>query len=164
MLDQRLGTLRRHLRQLPTESFVYYEDAAFHVPAFNRRVRDALLDAVDVYGLNEDEMQDHLGHPVDLLSVTAVERALTSLQALIPAPTLVLHTKYWAAAVGDGAGEYAEALDAGIVIASTRYSRGDDYTDADYDSMRARPQSGGGRGFATPSKRGWAPSSAAFPA
>lgn len=140
VLDRRLGTLRHHLQHLPSESFVYYEDAAFHVPAFNRRVRDALLDTVDVYGLNEDEMQDHLGHPVDLLSVTEVERALTSLQAHIPAPTLVLHTKYWAAAVGERANEYAEALDAGIVIACTRYSRGDDYTHDDYDSMRTLPR------------------------
>ena len=32
-----------------------------------------------------------------------------SLRALIPAPTLVVHTKYWSLALGDGAGEYAEA-------------------------------------------------------
>ena len=140
MLDQRLSTLRSHMRHLPPEAIVYYEDAGFHEPAFNQRVRNALLEVIDVYGLNEDEMQSYLGHAVDLLSVTEVERALKSLQAFIPAPTLVVHTKYWSAALGEGAGECAGPLNDGIVIASTRYSHGDEYTDQHYEFMRSRPR------------------------
>jgi sugar/nucleoside kinase (ribokinase family) len=140
VLDQRLSTLRRHMRQLPPEAVVYYEDAGFHEPAFNQRVRNALLEVTDVYGLNEDEMQSHLGNGVNLLSVTEVERALKSLRALIPAPTLVVHTKYWSAALGEGAGQYAGPLNDGIVIASTRYGYGDEYTDQHYELMRSRPR------------------------
>ncbi|HEV8526357.1 MAG TPA: hypothetical protein VGS60_02235, partial [Actinomycetes bacterium] len=140
MLDQRLCTLRGHMRQLPPEAVVYYEDAGFHEPAFSQRVRNALLEVIDVYGLNEDEMQSHLGNAVNLLSVTEVERALTLLQALIPAPTLVVHTKYWAAALGQGAGEYAGPLNDAIVIASTRYSYGDEYTDQHVELIRSRPR------------------------
>jgi ADP-dependent phosphofructokinase/glucokinase len=140
VLDRRLSTLRCHMRQLPPGAFVYYEDAAFHQPAFSQRVRDALLDVIDVYGLNEDEMQSYLGHAVNLLSVTQVERALKSLQALIPAPTLVVHTRYWSATVGEAAGRYAGPLNDGIVIASTRYSHGDDYTDQHHERMRSRPR------------------------
>jgi ADP-dependent phosphofructokinase/glucokinase len=140
VLDQRLSTLRSHMEQLLPGAVVYYEDAGFHEPAFSQRVRNALLEVIDVYGLNEDEMQSYLGHPVNLLSVTEVERALKSLQALIPAPTLVVHTKYWSAAVGEGAGEYAGPLNEGIVIASTRYSHGDEYTDQHYELMRSRPR------------------------
>jgi sugar/nucleoside kinase (ribokinase family) len=140
VLDQRLSSLRRHMRQLPSDALVYYEDAGFHEQTFSQRVRDALLDVIDVYGLNEDEMQSYLGHAVDLLSVPDVERALTSLRALIPAPTLVLHTKYWSAALGDGAGRYAGAVDDGIVIASTRYCYGDEYADQHRELMRSRPR------------------------
>jgi len=138
VLDERLSTLRRHMRELPAEAFVYYEDAAFHEPAFSRRVRDALVEVVDVYGLNEDELQSHLGHAVDLLSVDDVERALTSLRALIPVPTLVVHTGCWAAAFGAGAGEFADALENGIVIAGTRYSYGDEYTGQHVELIRNR--------------------------
>ena len=99
-LDWRLSTLRSHMRQLPAEAVVYYEDAGFHEPGLSQRVRDALLEVIDVYGLNEDEMQSHLGYAVDLLSVTEVAQALESLQALIPVTTLVVHTKYWSAAFG----------------------------------------------------------------
>jgi ADP-dependent phosphofructokinase/glucokinase len=140
VLDQRLSTLRCHMQQLSSEAVVYYEDAGYHEPAFSQLVRNALLEVIDVYGLNEDEMQSHLGHTLDLLSVTEVERALTLLQALIPAPTLVVHTKYWAAALGEGAGEYARPLDDAIAIASTRYSYGDQYTDQHAELIRSRPR------------------------
>ena len=140
LLDDRLATLRRHMRRLPPEAVVYFEDAAYHEPAFSRRVRDALLEFVDVYGLNEDEMQGHLGRTVDLLSPAEVERALRSLHTLIPVPTLVLHTKYWSAAYGRDVGGYASALDQAILAASTRYSHGDDYTDRQYELVRSRPR------------------------
>jgi ADP-dependent phosphofructokinase/glucokinase len=128
------------MRELPPGAVVYYEDACFHEPTFSQRVRDALLDVIHVYGLNEDEMQAHLGHPVDLLSVSEVKRALTLLRALIPASTLVVHTRYWAAAVGEGAGEYAGPLNDGIVIASARYTYGDDYADEHVELIRSRPR------------------------
>ncbi|WP_158603475.1 ADP-dependent glucokinase/phosphofructokinase [Micromonospora radicis] len=62
-LDHRLTELRAYLRRLPTGAVTYFEDAAYHEPAFSRQVRDTLLDAIDVYGLNEDELQSYLGHP-----------------------------------------------------------------------------------------------------
>ncbi len=139
-LDRRLSALRRHMQMLPTEAVVYYEDAGFHEPAFSQRVRDALLEVIDVYGLNEDEMQAYVGRAVDLLSVTEVASALESLHALIPVPTLVVHTKYWSAAFGERAGAYARPLDEGIVVASTRYSYGDEWTNEQYELMRSRPR------------------------
>jgi ADP-dependent phosphofructokinase/glucokinase len=137
-LDARLRSLREHMRQLPPDAVTYFEDAAYHEPAFSRRVRAALLDRIDVYGLNEDELQSYLGRTVDLLDAGDVADALTAVRALIPAPTLVLHTKYWALAFGAGA--YAGALDTGTVMAATRYCHGDDFTDEDVERLRARPR------------------------
>jgi ADP-dependent phosphofructokinase/glucokinase len=139
LLDERLSTLRRHMQQLPAERFVYYEDAAFHRPAFRGRVRNALLDVIDVYGMNEDELQADAGRTINLLSVTEVEQALNSLKAIIPVPTLVVHTKYWSVAAGEAVGDYADALREGIVVASTRYCYGDDYTDEQYELTRGLP-------------------------
>jgi ADP-dependent phosphofructokinase/glucokinase len=139
-LDRRLAELRSHMRQLPPDAVTYFEDAAYHEPALSRRVRDALLDAIDVYGLNEDEMQSYLGRSVDLLSVAEVADALTAVHALLPVPMLILHTKYWAVAFGDRAGEFAEALDTGTVVAAARYAYGDDFTDGDVDRMRRQPR------------------------
>ncbi|WP_433363996.1 ADP-dependent glucokinase/phosphofructokinase [Actinoplanes sp. CA-142083] len=137
-LDARLAQLRDHMRQLPSGAVTYFEDAAYHEPAFSRRVRSALLDEIDVYGLNEDELQSYLGRPVDLLDAAEVAKALTEVRELIPVPTLVLHTKYWALALG--AGDHAAALDTGTVMAATRYSHGDDFTDEDAERLRRQPR------------------------
>lgn len=137
-LDERLSGLKQHLRRLPDDAVTYFEDAAYHEPAFSRRVREALLDRIDIYGLNEDELQSYLGRPVDLLSAADVAAALDELRTLIPVPTLVLHTKYWAVAVG--AVDYTSALDTGTVMAATRYAHGDDFTDDDVARLRERPR------------------------
>jgi ADP-dependent phosphofructokinase/glucokinase len=149
VLDERLPALKKHMLQLPPGALVYYEDAAFHRPTFRKRVRNALLEVIDVYGLNEDEMQAEVGRSVDLLSVPDVEHALNSLKALIPAPTLVLHTKYWSLALGEAADDYAGPLSDGIAIASTRYCYGDDYSDEQYDLTRGLPMRPEALAFAT---------------
>lgn len=137
-LAERLASLKEHLRRRPSGAVTYFEDAAYHQPAFSRRVRDALLDEIDVYGLNEDELQSYLGRRVDLLSAEDVAEALRAVHALIPVPTLVLHTTYWALTFGSG--EYADALDTGTVMAATRYCHGDDFTDEDVQRLRRRPR------------------------
>jgi ADP-dependent phosphofructokinase/glucokinase len=149
LLDERLATLRTHMRHLPSGALVYYEDAAFHLPSFRSRVRNALLEIINIYGMNEEEMQAEVGRSVDLLSALDVEQALHSLQTRVPGPTLVLHTKYWSLALGQGAPDYVEALKDGIAVASTRYCYGDDYTDEQYKftgSLPIRPEA---QAFAT---------------
>ncbi|GAB6897169.1 ADP-dependent glucokinase/phosphofructokinase [Kineosporia succinea] len=140
LLAERLADLRQHLVQLPREAFVYYEDAAFHEPEFRAAVRESVLERVDVYGLNEDEMQHYLGRPVDLLSAPEVCAALRELHALIPAPVLVVHTKFWSAAVGVSAPSYRQALDAGMLMASVRYVHGDSFTDEQMDAVAGLPR------------------------
>jgi ADP-dependent phosphofructokinase/glucokinase len=146
-LRDRLFSLKTHLRRLPDNAVTYFEDAAYHEPAFSHLVREALLDRIDIYGLNEDELQSYLGRPVDLLSAVDVARALTALHELIPVPTLVLHTKYWAAAVGSA--DYISALDTGTVMAATRYVHGDDFRAEDVERLRGRPRRPESVAFAT---------------
>ena len=140
VLDARLQDLRRHLQQLPDGALVYLEDAAYHEPAANEHVRARVLDVIDIFGLNEDEMQTEIGRPVDLLSAVEVEAAINDLRRLIPVPTLVLHTKHWSAAAGVDAAGYTDSLDIGMAMASTRYSHGDDYSDEQYERIAAGPR------------------------
>ncbi|GAA3599361.1 hypothetical protein GCM10022223_13510 [Kineosporia mesophila] len=140
LLDARLGTMHRDMERLPTGAFVYYEDAAFHEPVFRARVREAVLGRVDVYGLNEDEMQAYLGRAVDLQSAPEVGAALGELHRLIPAPVLVVHTKYWSAALGSQAPQYVGALEAGMLMASVRYLHGDTFTDEQMSAVAALPR------------------------
>jgi ADP-dependent phosphofructokinase/glucokinase len=140
VLDERVERIRGHLAELPAEAVAVYEDAGYHEPAFSHRVREALVDAVDVYSLNEDELFAYLGRTVDLLDADAIAAALAEASVLIPAACLVIHTKHWSLAFGERAADYAEALRGGIVMASTRYLVGDGHTAADYARTAALPE------------------------
>ena len=144
LLEERLARIAADIDRMPAGSLVFYEDAGYHIPEFATRVRDRILDRIDVYSMNEDEMQAYLGRGVDLLDVDDVEKALGELHTVIPARTLVVHTKYWSLARGERAGELREALQGGITMASTRYCYGDGFTVGDYEAVERRQIHQGG--------------------
>jgi ADP-dependent phosphofructokinase/glucokinase len=147
-LDRRLHELREHMRALPPDALVVYEDAGFHAPELSRRVHRRLLDVVDVHGMNEDELQAYLGRPLDLLDAAAMAAALRELHDLVPARTLVVHTGLWCLAYGPLAERYRAALRAGAAMAGARYLHGDGFTEADYRGMDRHPVQAAGRAFA----------------
>ena len=77
-LEARLRALRAHMRSLPAGALVVYEDAGFHVPELRQQIREGLLDLIDVYGMNEDEMHAYLGRQVEVLDAEAMAKALWS--------------------------------------------------------------------------------------
>ena len=149
VLEQRLQSIRRHMDHLPPGAIVFYEDSGYHVPELSLRVRDTLIDVIDVYSMNEDEMQAYLGRPVDLLDADDLLGAVGELHALIPARVLVVHTKYWSLAIGERAGEFEAGLRGGIVMASTRYLFGDGFTAEDYRAVGGYPEHPRGADVAT---------------
>lgn len=144
LLDRRLDELRAAMESLPDEALVYYEDAGFYERAFSDRIRERLLPRIDVYGMNEDELQEYLGRPVDLLSPDDVAAALRDVHRLIPARALVLHTRYWAIGIGPDAGRHRAALDTAVRMAATRYRLGDACTAADVEATADLPRHSGG--------------------
>ncbi|WP_019137686.1 ADP-dependent glucokinase/phosphofructokinase [Cellulomonas massiliensis] len=136
-LDERLEQLHAAMRSLPPGALVVFEDAGYHVPELSLRVRDEMARSVDVYSLNEDELQAYLRRPVDLADPRDVAQAVGELRTLVPAPTLVVHTKYWALAVGERAESFRASLVGGITTASTRYRLGDGFTAADEAATRS---------------------------
>jgi hypothetical protein len=144
LLDDRLAQLREHMKQLPPDSTVFYEDAGYHVAGMKERVREQLTGLIDIHSMNEDEMQAYLGRTLDLLDPAELTAALAELRALVPARTLVVHTRYWALAMGEGAAGQAAALQGGITMAGTRYRHGDAFTAADYAALERSPRHAGG--------------------
>lgn len=144
LLEQRLHDVRTAMASLPAEALVYYEDAGFYTREFAATVRSRLLSLVDVYGMNEDELQEYLGRDVDLLDADDVARALAEVRRIVPAATLVVHTRYWAIAVGEAAHRHRSALASAVVVAATRYRAGDALTARDVEETRGMPQHGGG--------------------
>ena len=149
LLVDRLAQLREVLASLPREAIVFYEDAGFHDPALGTQVREALVDRIDIYSLNEDELQGHLGRPVALLDPTEVLCAMRDLRRRIPVPTLVAHTSHWAMAYGSDAGRVEVPLKAGITMACTRMRLGDDFGRQDLLDTESMPVRGESATFAT---------------
>lgn len=132
LLADRLQTLLSMIEKLPKDAYVFYEDACFYNASFSKQVRDALIDHIDIYSLNEDELQDYLDRKLDLLSPEQIKEALSDVHQLIPAPLIVVHTRYWALAYGENAASLSKALRGGITMAGTRFRFGDDFTAEQY--------------------------------
>lgn len=128
LLTDRLQTILRISERLPQDATIFYEDGGFYEPKFSRVIYRTLAHKIDVFSLNEDELQAYLNRQLDLLDVDQITQALPDLQQLISVPIIVVHTKYWALAYGAGAVTYARALKAGTTMATTRFCYGDDFT------------------------------------
>ncbi|MCI2956260.1 ADP-dependent glucokinase/phosphofructokinase [Agromyces atrinae] len=139
VLGERLAEIERLVAGLPAGAVSIYEDAGFHVPALSAVARDAMAPVVDLYSLNEDELASYLGGVIDLGDAASVARALGQARELIPARTLMVHTKLWSVLLGERAMEWEHALRGGIVMASTRYLHGDGHDASDYERTAALP-------------------------
>lgn len=149
LLRQRLRLLQAAMRRLPPQAVVFYEDAGFHDDALRAIVSREFSGRIDVHSLNEDELQTYLGRAIDLLDVVEVKQALADFYHRFSiAPTVVVHTKYWALAFGKQPSRYADGLTGGVELAGVRYRNGDDFTVEDLDEVRALPPHPGGLHFA----------------
>jgi ADP-dependent phosphofructokinase/glucokinase len=150
LLEERLKQLRAIVENLPKEVCVFYEDGGFHREGVSAIVRRFLLKDIDIYSLNEDEMQDYLGRTLPLTDPGAVASALEGLYRIIPCPVLILHTRYWVLAYCStgGAGNYAGSILGGITMATARFRFGDDFSDRDYAETGALPPEAVGVAFA----------------
>ncbi|WP_136586028.1 ADP-dependent glucokinase/phosphofructokinase [Microbacterium hydrothermale] len=153
LLAHRLDDLVAAMERLPAEALVYYEDAGFYRRELSAVVRARLLSRIDVYGMNEDELQEYLGRAVDLLDPDDVVAALAEAHELIPAPALVVHTKYWAIAVGPRAAIHRAALDSAVRTAAARYRWGDACTAAHLDDTARLARHAGGAAVVAAAER-----------
>ncbi|EMS70296.1 phosphofructokinase [Ruminiclostridium cellobioparum] len=133
LLSLRLKSLLSIMDKLPENAWVYYEDACFYDESFSKIVQDALTERIDIYSLNEDELQHYLGRELDLLNPYEIKDALEDVGKLIHVPMIVVHSKYWALAYGDNAESVSRALKGGITMATTRFRFGDDFSEENYN-------------------------------
>ena len=84
-LSDRLDALLRMMARLPDDATVFCEDGGYYNPEFRHQIYRRLDGRVDIYSMNEDELQVHLKRPVALHNVEQMRTALTDLHRLIPA-------------------------------------------------------------------------------
>lgn len=148
LLLERLGELMQLLERLPKDAVVFLEDGGYHDRTYRKLIYGTLGRRIDVYSMNEDELQSHLERQIDLGDIGQVRQALNDLRQVIPSAVIVLHTRHWALTHGIGASRYAAALRAGVTMATARFRYGDDFTSADYNDIAGRPPNAAGAAFA----------------
>lgn len=132
MLTERLQQLAEIVRQRPPGSTFMWEDAGYHRPEFRGQVASVMSEAADIYSMNEDELAEFIGRVPNLRDSDDVVNSVSQLRDTLGAENLVVHSKYWALAVGRDAQRLRQPLRAGIAMASTRYLSGDEMTLHDY--------------------------------
>ena len=147
-LENRLNSLRDAMSSLPKGALVVFEDGGYHVPELSDVVVNRLVDRLDIYGMNEDELQSLIGRTVDLLDPADVAAAVSDASRRIPVPTLIIHTSQWAAAYGTHARRWADALDGGIALAGARYLTGDALDATAFERAKRLPRQRAGERFA----------------
>lgn len=136
VLARRIEEITAALEGARPDATLIWEDAAYHVPSMALDVAQAMAAHVHVVSMNEDELQSYLGRRVDLLRADDVARAVHQVRDLVGARTLVVHTRWWALAVGEDAARYRAALRGGISTASARFAYGDAAGSAEYAAAR----------------------------
>jgi ADP-dependent phosphofructokinase/glucokinase len=139
LLAQRLQTVLMMMQRLPADAQVFCEDAGFYNPAFRQFIYQTLAERINIFSLNEDELQSYLDTKIDLLDVPQVTDALHKLKRLFPIPVIVVHTQHWALAYGNDAERLQGALKSAVTMATTRYCYGDDFTADDYHAVQRLP-------------------------
>ncbi|MDR0657298.1 MAG: ADP-dependent glucokinase/phosphofructokinase [Treponema sp.] len=132
LLEDRVKQVRGILKALPDDTVVFFEDACYHIQKFSDILRSYLLDDIDIYSLNEDELGNYCGRTVVLTDPEDIGSALKELRKKIPCGILVVHTHCWALAYGEKAADYRDALLGGVTMATTRFRFGDDFTSENY--------------------------------
>jgi len=154
LLADRLQSILLMMESLPKDAFVFCEDAGYYDPKLSHLVYSTLAPRLTVLSLNEDELQGHLNTRLNLLDVSEVKQALDALQRLFPIPIIVVHTKYWALAYGDGACRFGHAIRSAMTMATTRYCHGDDFTIDDYRTTEKYAPQQTGEAFANSLNKG----------
>ena len=130
---------------------IYYEDSC---PPHGIRpelikVWTKIAAKVDVFGMNEDELQEHIGRKINLLDPKEVMDAIKELAKIIPAKRYVIHSRYWAICYGENATSYHDALLEATKLATTRFRLGDNISKADLDETAKYKDDPDGGPFAT---------------
>jgi ADP-dependent phosphofructokinase/glucokinase len=148
LIEDRLREVRDILRKAPGDTTVFLEDACYHLPELGNIVRKYLLDDIDIYSLNEDELAGYCGRSIDMTDPKDVSEALEDLRKILPGPLLVVHTRFWARACGAHAAACRRALLGGVTMATARFRFGDDITPDNYAETGRLPPDEGGYVFA----------------
>ena len=147
ILKNRLQKTLSFINALPPLHTVIMEDGRFEDPHMRKLVTETLAPQIDIFSMNEDELQDRFGCRINILNPAEALAAIQTVYNQLQVPTLVCHTSHWALSYGRQTPSISNALKSGICMASTRFQFGDDYNKDRYKQSQELPASKKGAAF-----------------
>ena len=139
VLEDRIEKTRRLLAHLPKDAIVVMEDGHYVRKEFRHYVHRQLAPQINILSMNEDELQQYLGAAIDIFEPNAVKEAVEYIHCNTGIEKILIHMAAWALVYGEGAGTIKTSLEGGVIMASTRFRIGDDFTMDDYEQTKAIP-------------------------
>ena len=137
ILKDRMGKCRKFLSDMPEGSIVLFEDGCYHIKEYRSYVHEQLREHIDILSMNEDELQQYVGHRINLQNPAQVLLTIQQVYAAVRVPTLFVHSSLWAISYGENAFRYKESLESGIAMAATRFWFGDEFGWDEYNRANA---------------------------
>ena len=146
VLEDCVSKSKKFLADMPENSIVLFEDGCYHNHEMRAYVHAQLREHIEVLSMNEDELQQYVGHRINLRNPGQVLLTIQQVYDAIQVPTLFVHSSLWALSYGENPFRYKTALESGIAMASTRFWFGDEFGWEEYNRVKAlEPQEEGAR-------------------
>jgi len=139
ILKDRLTKTKNLLGHLPQNALVVMEDGCYVQKEFRYYVHETLQPVIDILSMNEDELQDYVGHSIDILDPAEVAEAIQYVYVKANIPILLVHSAAWALAYGKSPDFLHNALEGGTAMASSRYRLGDNFARKEYEESKMLP-------------------------
>ncbi len=139
-----LDTLYNYLnKQIPIikeqNTIIFMEMGHHHHEIAKEYFFNKLIFHADILSMNEDEFQDIIGKNIDLMDPKIVLNYINLIKEKYKLKYVVVHSRYWAIAIGEKANLLRESLIGGITLATTRLIHGDNFNIEDYKNTKKLP-------------------------
>lgn len=125
ILKKRVQEVSGYLNRMPRfHPVVFYEDGCFADAEKWEIIRCGLRNRIDIYSMNEDELQSLYGQQIDLFSPQDVLDALKCATKKFPGSVIVVHTCHYVLCYGDLTDKIVNSMENGMSVASCRYKYG----------------------------------------
>lgn len=112
-----------------------FEDAGYHSPEARNIASRVMGPLADLYSMNEDELEEHIGREINLLDPDEVLLAAHQVKQTLGIRNIMIHTREWALILGPEASVWRDPLRKANRVAGSRFLHGDNLTLKQVDAM-----------------------------
>jgi Archaeal ADP-dependent phosphofructokinase/glucokinase len=139
VLKDRMKKTKKLLSYLPKDATIMMEDGCYVKSEFRHYVHQQLAPQLNLISMNEDELQQYIEKKIKILNPQEVKEAIEYVSKKIGVKSIIIHSAAWALVYGEKVDAWKIPLENGVIMASTRFRKGDFFTLDDYERTKELP-------------------------